>query len=113
MSELYCFRRASFFEFLSDLEAVVSLLTAFRSETYFSTMGLALASCALVRVTCFLRSAKRSSADSGACLPLPIVVATDGEGEGLAAWVMEGSEATAIATKAMVTLLRGVIFIQT
>jgi hypothetical protein len=31
----------------------------------------------------------------------------------LAAWVMEGEEATAIATKAMVTLLRGVIFIQT
>ena len=88
MSELYCFRRASFFEFLSDLEAVLSLLTAFRSETYFSTMGLALASCALVRVTCFLRSAKRWSADSGA--RLPVVVATDGEGEGLAAWVMEG-----------------------
>ena len=90
MSELYCFRRASFFEFLSDLEAVVSPLTAFRSETYFSTIGLTLASCALVRFTCFFRSAKRWSADSGACLPDVVAAAGEGAGVGLAAWVMEG-----------------------
>lgn len=89
MSVLYCFRRASFLEFLSDFERVLSVESPSRSETYFVMIGFTLASCALVRLTCFLRSASRSSADSGACFPL--VWATLGAGVGVAfAWVIDG-----------------------